>query len=397
MARFTRGFAGRGRAGARRASPARPIRHRQELAGAHRRGHAPARHRDVDVPDRGARRPPDHVDLGRDPRAPAVDLLRRHPLRHDVVEVRHALHAACRSTRCSTPPACNRPRRTCSRSRTPAYTTNLPLADVHERAGVGRVGLRGPARSSPRTAARPGCSCRTSTSGRARSSSPACASSITTNPGSGSRTATTIAATRGSSSATRATDGRDDAAAAAAHDRRGRRRRSSRSGPRRARAKTFRLALPEPARHRAGQHCVVRLTAPDGYTASRSYSIASAPDDSNEFELTVERLEGGEVSTFLHDEVAVGDELEVRGPIGGWFVWDGDVARAARRRWFGRRAADGDAPARPRHRPRRISCASSCRCARPTTSTTPTRSPARRRRSSTRAPRRRRSRARPDG
>ncbi|MDQ1510548.1 MAG: hypothetical protein QOG50_2392 [Actinomycetota bacterium] len=90
-----------------------------------------------------------------------------------------------------------------------------------------------------------------------------------------------------------------------------------------ARAKTFRLALPAPAPHRAGQHYVVRLTAPDGYTASRSYSVASAPDGSAEFELTVERLEGGEVSAFLHDDVVVGDELEVRGPIGGWFVWDG--------------------------------------------------------------------------
>jgi ferredoxin-NADP reductase len=88
-------------------------------------------------------------------------------------------------------------------------------------------------------------------------------------------------------------------------------------------AKTFRLSLPEPSPHRAGQHYVVRLTAPDGYTASRSYSVASAPDDTNELELTVERLEDGEVSTFLHDELAVGDELELRGPIGGWFVWDG--------------------------------------------------------------------------
>jgi ferredoxin-NADP reductase len=92
-----------------------------------------------------------------------------------------------------------------------------------------------------------------------------------------------------------------------------------------ARAKTFRLALREPSGHRAGQHFVVRLTAPDGYTASRSYSVASAPDGSPEFELTVERLEGGEVSMFLHDEVVVGDALEVRGPIGGWFVWDGDA------------------------------------------------------------------------
>jgi ferredoxin-NADP reductase len=88
-------------------------------------------------------------------------------------------------------------------------------------------------------------------------------------------------------------------------------------------AKTFRLALPEPSRHRAGQHYVVRLTAPDGYSASRSYSIASAPDESNEVELTIERLEDGEVSTFLHDEVLVGDEIDLRGPIGGWFVWDG--------------------------------------------------------------------------
>jgi ferredoxin-NADP reductase len=90
-----------------------------------------------------------------------------------------------------------------------------------------------------------------------------------------------------------------------------------------ARARTFRLALPQPSGHLAGQHYVVRLTAPDGYTAQRSYSIASAPDGTNEIELTVERLEDGEVSTYLHDVVQPGDELEVRGPIGGWFVWEG--------------------------------------------------------------------------
>ena len=89
------------------------------------------------------------------------------------------------------------------------------------------------------------------------------------------------------------------------------------------RAKTFRLRPERPATHLAGQHYVVRLTAPDGYTASRSYSIASAPDGSPEFDLTVERLNDGEVSTFLHHVVEPGDELEVRGPIGGWFVWDG--------------------------------------------------------------------------
>jgi ferredoxin-NADP reductase len=90
-------------------------------------------------------------------------------------------------------------------------------------------------------------------------------------------------------------------------------------------AKTFRLALPEASDHRAGQHVVVRLTAPDGYTASRSYSVASPPDGTNEIDLTVERLPGGEVSEFLHDVVEPGDELEVRGPLGGWFVWDGDA------------------------------------------------------------------------
>jgi len=94
--------------------------------------------------------------------------------------------------------------------------------------------------------------------------------------------------------------------------------------PETARAKTFRLALPEPSPRRAGQHYVVRLTAPDGYTASRSYSVASAPDGSNELEITVELLADGEVSTFLHEVVTVDDEIEVRGPIGGWFVWDGD-------------------------------------------------------------------------
>jgi ferredoxin-NADP reductase len=91
-----------------------------------------------------------------------------------------------------------------------------------------------------------------------------------------------------------------------------------------ARATTIKLALTAPTRHLAGQHYVVRLTAPDGYTASRSYSVASPPDDSGEIDLTVERLDDGEVSTFLHDNVEPGDELEVRGPIGGWFVWPGD-------------------------------------------------------------------------
>jgi ferredoxin-NADP reductase len=73
--------------------------------------------------------------------------------------------------------------------------------------------------------------------------------------------------------------------------------------------------------HRAGQHVDVRLTAEDGYQAERSYSIASAPED-EQLALTVERLDEGEVSPYLVDEMQPGDVLELRGPIGGWFVWD---------------------------------------------------------------------------
>jgi ferredoxin-NADP reductase len=73
--------------------------------------------------------------------------------------------------------------------------------------------------------------------------------------------------------------------------------------------------------HSAGQHVDVRLTAPDGYQAERSYSIASAPDDGTHVELTVERLDDGEVSPYLTDELRLGDKIELRGPIGGYFVW----------------------------------------------------------------------------
>ncbi len=76
--------------------------------------------------------------------------------------------------------------------------------------------------------------------------------------------------------------------------------------------------------HLPGQHYVFRLTAEDGYTASRSYSVASAPGDPL-LEFYVERLDDGEVSTYLADVVEPGDELELRGPIGGWFVWEGDA------------------------------------------------------------------------
>jgi ferredoxin-NADP reductase len=86
--------------------------------------------------------------------------------------------------------------------------------------------------------------------------------------------------------------------------------------------RTIYLKVPEWAGHRAGQHLDVRLTAEDGYRAERSYSIASAPGEP--VAITVERLDDGEVSPYLTEELRAGDELELRGPIGGYFVWDAD-------------------------------------------------------------------------
>ena len=87
------------------------------------------------------------------------------------------------------------------------------------------------------------------------------------------------------------------------------------------RVRTLVFDVPGWPSHRAGQHVDVRLTAEDGYQAQRSYSIASAPEDAR-VALTVERLDDGEVSPYLTDELRVGDKLELRGPIGGYFVWD---------------------------------------------------------------------------
>jgi ferredoxin-NADP reductase len=87
------------------------------------------------------------------------------------------------------------------------------------------------------------------------------------------------------------------------------------------RVKTYTLRLPNWTPHRAGQHYDLRLTAPDGYQAERSYSIASPPEQTGEIALTVELIEEGEVSGYLYDGVEVGDQLELRGPIGGYFVW----------------------------------------------------------------------------
>jgi ferredoxin-NADP reductase len=87
------------------------------------------------------------------------------------------------------------------------------------------------------------------------------------------------------------------------------------------RTKSLVLEVPDWEGHKAGQHVDVRLTAPDGYQAQRSYSIASAPEDER-LVLTVERLDDGEVSPYLTEVLMAGDKLELRGPIGGYFVWD---------------------------------------------------------------------------
>ena len=86
--------------------------------------------------------------------------------------------------------------------------------------------------------------------------------------------------------------------------------------------RSFTLGLPGWPGHRPGQHVDLRLTGEDGYSVERSYSIGSEPERAGEVDITVERIEGGEVSPFLHEVVVPGDRLEVRGPVGGYFVWE---------------------------------------------------------------------------
>jgi len=90
------------------------------------------------------------------------------------------------------------------------------------------------------------------------------------------------------------------------------------------RVKTFRLRPPIWMPHLPGQHYDVRLTAPDGYVAQRSYSVASSPLEEGVVELTVDRLDDGEVSPYFHDVLVVGDQVEVRGPFASYFVWRGE-------------------------------------------------------------------------
>ncbi len=92
-----------------------------------------------------------------------------------------------------------------------------------------------------------------------------------------------------------------------------------------ARTRSITLSVPDWPGHRSGQHVDIRLTAGDGYQAERSYSIASAPEDGSRVTLTVERVDNGEVSPYLVDELRPGDRLELRGPIGGYFVWEASL------------------------------------------------------------------------
>jgi len=90
------------------------------------------------------------------------------------------------------------------------------------------------------------------------------------------------------------------------------------------RVATFRFAVPGWPGHVPGQHLMLRLTAADGYVAQRHYSIASAPDDSGHIELTLDHVDGGEVSGWFHTVARVGDRVELRGPLSGFFAWPGD-------------------------------------------------------------------------
>ena len=206
MARFTRGFGGRARGERDPRLPPGQYDTGNNWPGAHRGGHAPARHRDVDLHDRRARRSADDVDVGRDPRA-----ARRRRTRATSTASRRGRSSASHFSGVSVDTLLDvagvQPERD-ARARVLAHRVHdEPSARRRDRrARRGSCGTTRASRSNPRTADRPACSCRTSTSGRARSSSRVCACSITTNPASGSRTATTTGATRGSSSATRVTE-----------------------------------------------------------------------------------------------------------------------------------------------------------------------------------------------
>src|ERR687892_728863 len=170
----------------------------------------------------------------------------------------------------------------------------------------------------PSMAARRACWSRTSTSGNRPSGSAGCVSWSTTSRASGSRSATTSTATPGASSGMPAID---QSAETTGRGLPWREVKVVETAPETPRATTLVLDVEGWPGHLAGQHVDVRLTAEDGYQAQRSYSIASAPEDER-LMLTVERLDDGEVSPYLVDELRAGDRFELRGPIGGYFVWE---------------------------------------------------------------------------
>ena len=163
-------------------------------------------------------------------------------------------------------------------------------------------------RSTPSTAAPRGCSSRISTSGRARSGCAGSRCASTTSPASGSATATTTTAIRGGSSGTGATDAGGSREVADVVE----------ETPS---TRTLVLDVDGWTGHRAGQHVDIRLTAEDGYQA-RALVLDRVGAGATRVALTVERIDDGEVSPYLVDEVRLGDTFELRGPIGGYFAWE---------------------------------------------------------------------------
>src|SRR6185437_475777 len=182
-------------------------------------------------------------------------------------------------------------------------------------------------------AARRDFSCLISTSGRAPSGFASCGCSTTIRRASGNGLATTTTAIRGASSATPETNEPyalamtpDNATTPTTpsytpHPIPWRIATVMRIVQETPRVRTIVFDVPGWPGHRAGQHVDVRLTAEDGYQTERSYSIASPPEEA-QLSLTIERLEDGEVSPYLTDELRPGDQIELRGPIGGYFVWE---------------------------------------------------------------------------
>ena len=213
---------------------------------------------------------------------------RRHPLRDQVVEARHGLARASPSTRSST--ASRRPPSTSSQFGDGGYTTNLPLEDVTGGKAWVVVRATTASRCRPSTAARRGCWCRTSTSGRARSGSAGCGCTTDDEPGllGDQRLPQLRRPVAGTALLGRLTWQLADVV-----ERRRRRRRASRRSS---------FDVPGWPGHRAGQHVDVRLTAEDGYQAERSYSIASAPDGTRA-RADRRALDDGEVSPYLTDEL----------------------------------------------------------------------------------------------